>query len=115
MLRTRHLKNCLETNMTPKQKLVFGLQQISGSYFDGFFNQNKKTDELHDACDKAIWMIVEKNYSKSYVCKSLSKKNKLVSQNGLKSALNDILPDYVKKISYGVQQAKFFRKLEKCS
>ena len=79
------------------------------------FNQNKKTDELHDACDKAIWMIVEKNYSKSYVCKSLSKKNKLVSQNGLKSALNDILPDYVKKISYGVQQAKFFRKLEKCS
>ena len=102
-------------NTTPKQKLVFGLQQISGSYFDSIIEQNEKTDELHDACDKAIWMIVEKNYSRNYVCKSLSKKYKLVSQSGLKSALNDILPDYVKKISYGVQQAKFFRELEKCS
>ena len=101
--------------MTPKEKLVFALQHVSGSYFKSLFEQNDKTDELNDACDKAIWMIIEKNYSRTYVCKSLPKKYKLVSGSALKKALDDVLPNYVKKISYGVQQAKFFRKLEECS
>ena len=98
--------------MTPKEKLTFALQHISSSYVDSSYTKTDKSKQLKKACIKAIWMIVEKNYSRTYVCKSLPKKYDLVSGNILKKTLDDVLPEYVKKRSYGVQNAKFFRNLE---
>ena len=101
--------------MTPKEKLVYALQHVSSSYVKSSYVQSDKSDQLEEACSTAIWMIIEKNYSRTYVCKSLPKKYDLVSGSALKKTLDEVLPNYVKKISYGVQQAKFFRELEKCS
>ena len=98
--------------MTPKEKLTFALQHISSSYVASLYQKTDKSEQLKDACFKAIWMIVEKNYSRTYVCKSLPKKYDLVSGSILKKTLDNVLPEYVKKISYGVQNAKFFRNLE---
>ena len=63
--------------MTPKEKLTFALQHISSSYVDSSYTKTDKSKQLKKACIKAIWMIVEKNYSRTYVCKSLPKKYNL--------------------------------------
>ena len=102
--------------LSNKQKLVISLQNKVGQYFqhrnNNTYLRQTKNEHLEEACKKAIWMFIEKGYSRETACRLLAKKSKFISETNLQSIIREIVPNRILKLNTKINQAMFFDELE---